>query len=143
MTGPYETEHEARTSPEVRAVWEKWYGSPSVGGMAPHNLAMLTDACSVAGVTLGEYDRRILTWVAQWEPQTAVVIAGIIRRAGMNGPEDDDDVLANPNRCSTCHSCRAACQCPGFTQMLGESGNGITGSGPVAQVISLADRRRA
>lgn len=42
---------------------------------------MLTDACKVAGVVLGAYDRRILAWLAGYEPSTCAVVAGIIRRA--------------------------------------------------------------
>ncbi len=49
--------------------------------MMPHNAAMLTDACAAAGVELGAYDRRILRWLAGWEPTTCAVVAGIIARA--------------------------------------------------------------
>ena len=49
--------------------------------MAPHNLAMLTAACTAADVELGSYGRRILAWLAGWEPQTCAVIAGLISRA--------------------------------------------------------------
>lgn len=45
------------------------------------NLDMLTDAVNAAGVQLGDYDRRILDWLANYEPATCAVIAGLITRA--------------------------------------------------------------
>jgi ferredoxin len=133
VTGPYETEHEARTSPEVRAVWASWYANPGAGKMEPHNLAMLTAACSAAGVELGAYDLRILGWLAGWEAQTCAVIAGIIKRAAGTTDPDDPAVMSNPERCRRCGACRSACQCPRSGQPMAES----------AQVISLDERRRA
>ena len=35
-----------------------------------------------AGVQLGEFDDRILHWLAGWEPHVAAVIAGLVGRAG-------------------------------------------------------------
>jgi hypothetical protein len=49
--------------------------------MDPHNARMLEDACTAAGVELGAYDRRIIAWLAGWEPQTVAVICGLISRA--------------------------------------------------------------
>lgn len=48
---------------------------------ARNELALL-EACAAAGVHLGAYDRRVLAWLAGWEPQTVAAIAGIILRAG-------------------------------------------------------------
>jgi hypothetical protein len=38
-------------------------------------------ACDAAGVELGEYDRRVLAWLAGYEPQQAQAFAEMIRRA--------------------------------------------------------------
>jgi hypothetical protein len=66
-----------------------------------------------------------------------------LMQSGDNSPapngapgDDDAEIMGNPNRCGTCRSCRSACQCPQFRQDLADSG-------PVAQVISLDERRRA
>jgi hypothetical protein len=42
---------------------------------------LLLSACEQAGVTLGAYDRRILVWLAGFEPQAAAAVAGVIVRA--------------------------------------------------------------
>ena len=43
------------------------------------NLADLDGALS--GVELGDWDRRIVEWLAGWEPSTVAVVCGLIRRA--------------------------------------------------------------
>ena len=53
MTGPFETERQARDLPAVRAVFEPFDADPGVGKMAPHNYLMLFRACEAAGVDLG------------------------------------------------------------------------------------------
>lgn len=82
---PVETEAQARQLPAVRGVYAAFDSAPGVGRMAPHNLAMLTEACAAARVELGAYDTRILGWLAGWEPQTCAVIAGH-HRQGRRGP---------------------------------------------------------
>ena len=79
--GPLETERQARELPAVRAVYAAFGADPGPGKMTPHNLAMLEGACEAAGLELGAYDRRILAWLAGWEPQTCAVVAGLITRA--------------------------------------------------------------
>ena len=49
--------------------------------MAPHIYRMIGETCAAAGVDLGAFDRRILSWLSGWEPATAVVICGLITRA--------------------------------------------------------------
>ena len=78
---PLETERQARELPAVRAVYEAFRAAPGVGRMQPRNLAMLDEAAPPPASTLGAYDRRILAWLAGWEPQTCAVIAGLITRA--------------------------------------------------------------
>lgn len=70
--GPFETEREV-----LGAIGYPGRPYPS----ADANEFALLDACARAGVQLGEYDRRIITWLSGWEPQTCAVIAGIILRA--------------------------------------------------------------
>jgi hypothetical protein len=82
---PLDTEQQARELPAVRAVYDAFDADPGVGRMAPRNAAMLEEACSAAGVELGAYDRRILAWLAGWEPSTCAVVAGLITRARREG----------------------------------------------------------
>lgn len=84
MNGPFESEHEARQSPAVRAAYGTW--SPRLGSLTGANHAMLCTACTAAGVELGAYDRTVLQWLAGFEPQTCAVIAGIISRAAAGNP---------------------------------------------------------
>ena len=89
MTGPFETEQQARQLPAVQAVYAAFRADPGVGRMvltildpcSPQTHEMLLSACAAAGVELGAYDRHILAWLAGWEPQTVAVIAGLISRA--------------------------------------------------------------
>jgi hypothetical protein len=81
VTGPFESESEARNTPAVRAVYAAFDAGPGQGRMQAPNHRMLEQACEAAGVTLGAYDHRILLWLAGWEPQTCAVVAGMISRA--------------------------------------------------------------
>lgn len=45
----------------------------------------LTRALADAGVELGDYDRRIAAWLADWETETLVVVLGWIERAAGAG----------------------------------------------------------
>lgn len=83
--GPFETEDDARTHPAVRAVYEASHASSRRGVMDEQNRRLLEEACAAAGVGLGAYDRRILGWLANYEPQTCMVIAGLIARAHQAG----------------------------------------------------------
>ncbi len=80
-SGPFETEREARELPAVQAVHAAFAADPGVGRMMPHNLGMLMEACAAARVGLGAYDRRIVQWLAGFEPETCAVVAGLITRA--------------------------------------------------------------
>jgi hypothetical protein len=84
--GPYDTEREALAAPLPCAV----AGLHDAGQVRPGDpdrlvrnaqLDALHAACTAAGVTLGAFDERILTWLASWEPATTQVIVGIIHRA--------------------------------------------------------------
>jgi hypothetical protein len=88
LTVPLETERQAMELPAVRAVYEAFDADPGAGKMTPHNFLMLVRACEAAGVDLGSpssYDRRILAWLAGWEPETCAVVASLITRARAAG----------------------------------------------------------
>ncbi len=81
MTGPYQNEREAAAAAQPALVqpMRSFHGRPR--GMAQGCHRLLCEACTAAGVELGAYDHKILLWLAEWEPTTCAVIAGIIRRA--------------------------------------------------------------
>jgi hypothetical protein len=74
-----------RDLPIVRAVYDAMHVSrlPAHhrGVGAERNHRLLCEALSVAGVELGAYDRRIVEWLAGWEPSAVVVVCGFISRA--------------------------------------------------------------
>lgn len=80
MSGPYETEQEA-----IGAARHVLGRPPGTGAWQDGSLRLLEGACGAAGVKLGAYDHRILVWLAGWEPQMCIVIAGLIMRAGNAG----------------------------------------------------------
>lgn len=75
--GPYESEQQA-----AETVREAYGHVTELGTMARFNMARLNAACAAAGVRLGEHDRRILAWLAGWEPETVAVVVGLVVRAG-------------------------------------------------------------
>lgn len=84
--GPFETEQQALATPAVRAVYRAYYvGTTSLRDGAAD---LLLSACEKAGVVLGAYDRRILIWLAQFEPQSAAAVAGIVIRAAVRSPRE-------------------------------------------------------
>jgi hypothetical protein len=83
--GPYETEAQARGNAAVQEIHRAFRADPGMGKMAPLSLALLTDVCTMAGVGLGAFDRRVLSWLSGWEPETAAVICGMITRAHESG----------------------------------------------------------
>ena len=85
MSGPFESEQQVRDTQAMHALYATFRADPGVGHMAPHVLAMLEGACAAARVELGAFDRRVLAWLAQWEPETCMVIAGLITRAHAGG----------------------------------------------------------
>ncbi|MDL4814953.1 DUF6907 domain-containing protein [Actinomadura opuntiae] len=74
--GPYETEQQA-----AETVREAYGNVTDLGTMGRFNMARLNAACAAAGVRLGAYDRRILGWLAGWEPETVAVVVGLVVRA--------------------------------------------------------------
>jgi len=88
MSGPFETERQARELPAVQAVYDAMRAQPpsTRGAMARGGHQLLEDACTAAGVDLGAFDHRILLWLAGFEPETCAVIAGLISRAAHRRP---------------------------------------------------------
>lgn len=79
MTGPFETAQEAREA--ARTMLATYGADPAIDRAKPANRAMLLDTLTAAGVELGDYDRTIVDWLAEWEPTTCAVIASLIARA--------------------------------------------------------------
>jgi hypothetical protein len=77
--GPYENDRQAAAT--VREAYAAGPLAPR-GTMARFNRDRLTAACAAAGVELGAYDRRIVEWLAGWEPETVAVVVGLVVRAG-------------------------------------------------------------
>ena len=84
MTGPFETERQAAELPDVRTIYDAAQASNQRGVIGQESYLMLFRACRGGRVDLGSqssYDRRILARLANWEPQTCAVVAGLITRA--------------------------------------------------------------
>lgn len=86
--GPYDTEAQART--DAAALLAAIHtADPGIGLMTDEIRAArlqarvdyLTGALADAGVQLGDYDRRIAAWLADWETETLQVLVGWIERA--------------------------------------------------------------
>src|SRR5260370_41941926 len=92
VAGPIETEQQARELPAVRAIHAAMRARTGVitpeqrAAIEAMNSALITEACSAAGVQLGTYDARIVAWLGGWEPQTCAVVAGLITRAAAGPP---------------------------------------------------------
>ncbi len=85
MTGPYETEQQARELPAVRVIYDATHASHRRGVMGELGYRLLDEACEAASVKVGTYDHRILIWPAGFEPETCAVVAGLITRAHQAG----------------------------------------------------------
>ncbi|MHB1593876.1 MAG: hypothetical protein ACYCO9_06370 [Streptosporangiaceae bacterium] len=90
MSGPFETEGQARGLPEVRAITAL---PPGTGQWKAASRDMLACALEAAGVEMGAYDERIASWLAGFEPQMVAVIASWITRAGITAA-DREIILA-------------------------------------------------
>ena len=85
--GPFETQRDAAEHPAVSKIHQarrNWTGPVTEQirqADAATIAALILGACDESGVTLGAYDRRIIGWLSNFEPETCAVIAGLIRRA--------------------------------------------------------------
>lgn len=78
--GPYQTERQAAAAASCI-----YAAAPGIS-LAAGNHRLLEDACTKAQVKLGDWDHRILAWLAGWEPAACAVIAGLITRAATGQP---------------------------------------------------------
>ncbi len=90
--GPYQREQDTYSEPMPAAVRQLHADRHSGPGfpyqrqravIRDHILAALADA----GVDLGDHDRRIVGWLAAWEPSTVQAIIGWVSRANQPTPE--------------------------------------------------------
>src|SRR5690349_1377288 len=81
---PLETQRQALDLPVVQAIYAAMRIRPR-GGADEMCARLITAACDGAGIELGGYDRRIIAWLAGWEPQICAVVAGLIARAAVAG----------------------------------------------------------
>lgn len=121
MTGPYDTEQEARAGAHRVVAREPGRSILTPGG----NHELLARALADAGVELGDYDRRILSWMAGWSDAVCAVVAGWIARAArerkerpsapvsplMLTPRDRRSVLAAIAEAAEAREARASAWC--------------------------------
>jgi hypothetical protein len=102
--GPYETEDQALADPAVQGIYAAMRRSPQAARMQDGSSRLIFTACAVAGVELGDYDVRIIRWVAGFEPQSSAVIAGLITRAAV-GEQDAAATAEAGDDASRCAQC--------------------------------------
>lgn len=78
---PIETADQARRHPAVELAHGLARETTRRGVLAEQSHKILCSALSEAGVEVGFYDHRIITWLAGYEPETCAVIASLITRA--------------------------------------------------------------
>lgn len=89
LSGPYRTEAEAAAEAmphevdALRTARGDDYVASARRLRDARSIALqaLLAACTEAGVEVGDYDRRVLDWLAGWEPTAAQVVIGLIGRA--------------------------------------------------------------
>lgn len=99
--GPYDTERQALDEPLGQAV-RSLHDTGQVRSGDPDRLVRgtvldhLTDACAAAGVELGDYDRRVLAWLAGGvETAVVQVVIGLITRAAAGAAPVSTPVQGN------------------------------------------------
>lgn len=117
--GPYETERQARNEPMPRAV-TGLHQAGRVRSGDPDRLVRdtvlrhLDQACEATGVEMAAFDRSMLAWLANWEPENVQVVIGMITRAYTAGAAwAIHHVLANHEwifypACTSCTATRGA-----------------------------------
>jgi hypothetical protein len=81
--GPYET-HSAAMKDSADVYLTARLDSRS-DTLSRINEGLLLGTLAAAGVSLGAYDRRIVGWLADWEPEVIQVIIGLIERTRAAG----------------------------------------------------------
>lgn len=94
--GPYQTERDTYDSPLHRAWMTQPVDPGDVAAQRARSHALmlrhLLETCKAAGVELGAYDERILTWLAGYEASTMQVFIGLISRAYAAGRRAGDEI---------------------------------------------------
>ncbi len=83
--GPFDDEGQVLATRAAAALRAAFDAHPGAGAGDPERLKLLTGACEAAGVDLGDYDIRLLRWLARYENTTCVQLAGMIHRAHQAG----------------------------------------------------------
>jgi hypothetical protein len=90
-SGPFHTEREALVASLYHQQGRPWNTD------VPTTMLNLADlAAALPGVDLGAHDKRIIEWLAGWEPSTVAVVSGLITRARGAGlpPSEVSTILA-------------------------------------------------
>lgn len=77
--GPYEREADARR--DAAAVYQQARERHNPGVMSLLNIEAVLNALDAAEVELGTYDKRIVAWLGNWEPELVQAVIGWISRA--------------------------------------------------------------
>ena len=112
MTGsPFHTDHEA-----LNASLYHQRGRARNTELPATALNLADLAAVLSNVELGAWDRRIVEWLAGWEPSTVAVVCGLIRRARTAElpPTDVSATLAAPDEAAD-HKRDRAANCPDCT----------------------------
>jgi len=78
MSGPFETEAGARRA----SLYETSGRDEDQGPIMANTFAL---AKALEGIDLGDYDRRIVSWLACYEPSIVTSLCGLIERARQAG----------------------------------------------------------
>ena len=80
------TEHPSERLPGLRVATGRVDRDPRGWLDRAGREAALSDALRAAGVQLGTVDRRVLGWLAGWEPATVAAVVSWLRRASGGRP---------------------------------------------------------
>jgi hypothetical protein len=110
-SGPFYTDRQALAASLYHQQGRPWNTDVPTTAL---NLADL--AAALSGVELGDWDRRIVEWLAGWEPSTVAVVCGLITRARDTAlpPADRRTILAALDQAADDKRDRAA-NCPDCT----------------------------
>ena len=110
-SGPFQNDREA-----LAASLYHQHGRPPNTEVPTTALDLADLNAALSGVELGDWDRRIVEWLAGWEPSTVAVICGLITRArdAVLPPADVSTIFAALDEAADDKRDRAA-NCPDCT----------------------------
>jgi hypothetical protein len=85
VNGPYESEADARADAHLAVTPEPGWSILRAAG----NLELLNQAIQDAGLAIGAYDERVLSWLSVYEDSICQVIAGWVARAHEAGRQPE------------------------------------------------------